>query len=97
MTTVLRQCFRRRNRRLATGGQFLAGGRDNNRVLVVRDENRTENDGDPRTVPNHQRHSDFQLFTVLLQRFALSVGEWWRGLVPIRFRRSRFHNNTILL
>lgn len=56
--------------------QPLANVFNCDRVLVVRVESRTENDGDKRSVQNHWHYSDVQLFTVLLQQSALLVGEW---------------------
>jgi hypothetical protein len=60
---------------VAFGKQPLASGHDNHSILIVREENRSENDGKSRAVQYYEHHSDFQLLAVLVQQSALFMGK----------------------
>lgn len=56
--------------------QAMARARDNHCVFIVRNKNRSQNDGESTTVQNYQYNFGFQLSTILLQLSALFMGEW---------------------
>jgi len=56
--------------------QAMARARDNHCVLIVRDNNRSKNDGESTTIQYYYCNFDFQLYSILLQRSALFMGEW---------------------
>jgi len=56
--------------------QAMARARDNHSLLIVRNKNRSQNDGESTTVQYYQCNFDFQLSTIILQWSALFMGEW---------------------